>query len=153
MKRCLFMTSVVVILFSSILWAQKPHMCEKMHKGTREMKHKEMPGKIEKLDELGLTDEQLKSIQNLRLDFIKKTANTKAQLEIKQAELKALWAESEPTKDAILKKIKEISDLKGEIAMSRAEMKLEIYKILTPDQKKKLKEIMRKHLHMKDMME
>lgn len=141
-KRTMAIVMVLIFMMGSLLLAQGKTgmMCQHgKHEGMSEKETGRMMEMRKNLaDELGLTEEQEKAIAKARLEFIKNTADTKTKLEIKNAELKALWMESEPNKDAILKKVKEINDLKGELALKKAELRFEIYKILTPDQRKKI---------------
>lgn len=156
MKARILILGIFIFISVSLLGAQtKGVMCKHNMMGNpkeSEITEPERLKHIETVEELGLTDEQIRAITDLRLDFLRKTADKKAQLEIKKAELKALWMGSEPNKDAILKKVKEINDLKGDIELRKAEMRLEIYKILTPDQRKKLGGTHRKLDHLCPMM-
>jgi len=139
MKKALVAILAVQLLLVSGVFAQMMMDSERPH---RMMCDKPKPKMLEEpSEELGLTSEQKKQFEKIRLDFIKNSAELKAQLEVKKAELRQLWLDETPNKDAIIKKAKEINDIKGQLEIKRIEMRYEQWKILTPDQRSKFNEM------------
>jgi len=92
-----------------------------------------MPGHIAEM--LGLTPDQLKKIQDLWMKAAEKITPLRAGIELKRAEAMYIWASGTPDKDKLLSKTREIARLFGEIMGVRTQMFIEIYGILTPEQR------------------
>ena len=110
----------------------------------------ECPGHYGKSGKAGasmpeLTAEQENQITDLKMKLIKETEPIKTELKIKQMELQTLWKEDNPDAKKILAKTKEISALKTSLQEKMINHKLAILKILTPEQKKMMKEKMGMH--------
>jgi len=91
---------------------------------------------------IGFTAEQETQITDLKMRLIKETGPIKTELKIKQMELQALWKEDNPDTKKVLAKTKEISALKTSLQEKLINHKLAILKLLTPEQKKMMKEKM-----------
>jgi len=83
---------------------------------------------------LNLTAEQSAKIQSLRETHLKEVTPLRTQLFSKKAELKLLWVQIDPDKNKIMSKQKEISDLQYRIKEKSTNYRLEIHKVLTPEQ-------------------
>jgi Spy/CpxP family protein refolding chaperone len=88
-----------------------------------------------KLKALGLTPEQQQRVDKLQLNLLEKIAPAKAQIAIKRAELRLLWTAPEPDKKAILGKQLEMDSLRQKIREARVDFRLEVLKVLKPEQK------------------
>ncbi len=84
---------------------------------------------------LNLTAKQSAKIQSLRETHLKEVTPLRTQLFSKKAELKLLWVQSNPDKNKILAAQKEISDLQYRIKEKSTDYRLEIHKVLTPEQR------------------
>jgi|GEM_PF-3369731 Spy/CpxP family protein refolding chaperone len=82
-----------------------------------------------------LTEEQQKKIQELQTALDKQVQTIKADLEIKQAELKKLLIADKPEAGAVNKKIDEIGALKLQLEKLHVQTRLKIREILTPEQR------------------
>lgn len=82
-----------------------------------------------------LTDQQKQEIKVLRTAHLKEVQQTKNQMDIKRAELKALQTADSPDLDAINKKIEERSALRTDLEKKSAAHKQAIRALLTDDQK------------------
>jgi len=87
---------------------------------------------------LDLTDQQSATIGTLRDNHRKTITPMRADMQVKRAELNALWVKPNPDQDTILAKEKELSVLRDQIREKRTIHRLEIYKVLTPEQREKL---------------
>jgi Spy/CpxP family protein refolding chaperone len=132
MKRCvsLFLAAMVsLILQTSLAQADEPG-----------------PGKFH--HEMNLTPQQHKQIAELKLAEKKLVAPAKAELSIKKDELKMLWMSDNPNRKDILAKQDEINAIHKKIQEAKVDFRLGMMKILTPEQQKKMREMMfMRHLH------
>lgn len=85
---------------------------------------------------LGLTEEQHKQFDELKMKHIKEVMPLKTDLRLKQMELGALWRTEELDAKKIIAKVKEISGLREKLQVANVEHRLNMYKVLTPEQRK-----------------
>ena len=85
-----------------------------------------------------LREEQLEKIRALREKYFKEIAPLREKLFAKRMELRSLWFSRDLDEEKIKSLQKEIIDLRAKIAQKMGEAKLEISKILTPEQREKL---------------
>jgi Spy/CpxP family protein refolding chaperone len=83
---------------------------------------------------LNLTAEQNQKIQAMRESFFKETLPLRNEMQTKQLELKTLWAQTNPDQDKILAKQKEINALRAQLQEKGTRHRLEMRKVLTPEQ-------------------
>lgn len=87
-----------------------------------------------KCSSLNLTDEQSKKIEPLKADFNKKKFDIQNQMEIKEAQIKAVTTGSNVNKNEALKLNEELNKLKAQLSNERIEYRLKVREILTPEQ-------------------
>ena len=90
------------------------------------------------LSSLNLTDEQNSRMKTLQEANKKEVVPLRAELNVRHAELRALWAQINPDEDALLAKQKEINKLRDQIGEKRTKHRVEMRKILTPEQRAQL---------------
>ena len=83
---------------------------------------------------LNLTAEQNQKIQAMREGFFKESLPLRNEMQIKQLELRTLWAQTNPDQEKILAKQKEINALREQMQEKGTKNRLEMRKILTPEQ-------------------
>jgi Spy/CpxP family protein refolding chaperone len=83
---------------------------------------------------LNLTAEQNQKIQAMREGFFKETLTLRNEMQTKQLELRTLWAQTNPDQEKILAKQKEVNSLKAQMQEKGTRHRLEMRKILTPEQ-------------------
>ncbi len=88
---------------------------------------------------LGLSDEQVKNIVAVNKEYAKKILNFREKLAPKRIQLKKLFLEDNVDIDKVKSLLKEIADLKVDLHVLRIQQWLEIEKLLTPEQKAKIK--------------
>ena len=81
-----------------------------------------------------LTPEQQTKFQELRQKFNDETAQLRGTMLTKRLELQSLWTNSEADPKAISDKEKEFRSLQDQMRDKAVQFKLEVRKILTPDQ-------------------
>jgi len=94
--------------------------------------------------ELGLTDAQITRIEEINLAHRKQMLEFKEKIDPKETRLKRLLLEDNPNLATVRSALREISDLKIEVHMLKISHRLEIEKVLTAEQKTKLRS-MRPH--------
>ena len=81
-----------------------------------------------------LTAEQSAKIQALQKAHLDETAPIQQQLLAKRAELRTLWLNPKPDQASIAAKQKEILSLQSQLTEKATNLRLEIRKVLTPEQ-------------------
>ena len=136
MKRFfLYVMAVVigVVLFAAVANAQPQGRMMHREKG---------PGFGMRLgDELDLTDAQKDQIHQIFLDARKKNIDTNAKQELARIELHELMMADTPDQKKIDAKVAELSQLHGAKMSARISSVLAVQKLLTPEQRKKAKEL------------
>ena len=74
----------------------------------------------------------------LRESFFKEALPLRNDLMSKKLELRSLWLQTNPDEEKILAKQKEINDLKAQLQEKGTKNRLEMRKILTPEQQAQL---------------
>jgi len=88
--------------------------------------------------ELELTDEQIKALKSIKMDFLKGELKKEADLKIAQLELRSLMDEEASLKE-IEAKLKSAHKLKTDLKLSHIKAVREAKALLTPEQKEKVK--------------
>ena len=94
---------------------------------------------------LGLTDQQLAKMKELRNRFHADTRDLKYNLEIKRIEMRKLFTDPKTDDATLLSKQKEMSELRQQLSEKKVQMKIEWRKILTPGQIAKLDRMPHRH--------
>ncbi len=93
---------------------------------------------------LGLTDEQVDKIGKVNNEYKKKLLKVRDDIDPKMKKFHDMLAEENIDLNGIRALLNEISQLEVEIRMLRINQALDITKILTPDQRKQLRNLMRR---------
>jgi Spy/CpxP family protein refolding chaperone len=91
---------------------------------------------------LGLTDEQADRLRQIMVEAQKSAMKTRADIGIRRIELRELIRADKPDRDAVMKKVQEISDLRGQMMKQRVDSLLAGKSVLTPEQQKKIRAFM-----------
>lgn len=87
---------------------------------------------------LNLTDEQKAKIETLQLAHQKEIRPVREKMFDKSVELRRIWLQPNPDKDKILALQKEVRVLRDQLEDKATAQKLEIRKLLTPEQQEKM---------------
>lgn len=90
--------------------------------------------------DLNLSDEQVTKIADINKDHMKKMLDYKEKLAPKKIQLKKLLLEDSVDMAKVRTLLKEIGDLRVELQALRIEHRLDIEKVLTPEQKAKMRQ-------------
>jgi Spy/CpxP family protein refolding chaperone len=91
---------------------------------------------------LGLTDEQSAKLRQIMVEGRKAAIKTRADMQVQNIELRELLRADQPNRDAVLSKVQEISDLRGQMMKQRVESLLAAKSVLTPEQQQKIRTFM-----------
>ena len=136
-RNLLLVISILLLAFNAPAFAQSGHSGEGGH-GSKS--HHGVTGHGKSIHEAScwtetLTEEQKDQLAKLRLEKKKIKYLIKAQIKVKKVELATLVTQDNPDKMAIDRKIEEILELKREKMQKIYAIKLEIRKMLTPEQR------------------
>lgn len=106
-----------------------------MYKGKKgmEMKHN-MDRHIK--DKLKLTDQQVSKIKDLRTEQMKKMIDLKADLKKSMIDLKEIRMKDNFTRQDIIAGVEKMNKIKNDMALAVANHRMDVWEILTPEQKK-----------------
>jgi Spy/CpxP family protein refolding chaperone len=85
-------------------------------------------------DRLNLTPDQVDKLKALRKSFLEEKIPLQNDLMRERLEMKALWMQANPDEQKILAKQQEINSLRAQIGEKAIKNRLEMRKILTPEQ-------------------
>ncbi len=145
-KKMLVTAAILMLCAQPMLFAQgggkKGHEGKKAGKKQMMMEHRGHffgdPGRMKK--ELNLTDEQVTKIANINKEHRKKMLDYKEKLAPKKIQLKKLLLEDTVDMGKVRSLLGEIGDLRVELQALRIEHRLNIEKVLTPDQRAKMRQ-------------
>ncbi|OQA91681.1 MAG: periplasmic stress adaptor protein CpxP [Elusimicrobia bacterium ADurb.Bin231] len=89
-------------------------------------------------EELGLSEEQIKTIESIGMEQRKSAVKRKSDIEIFRIELAELFRKEPPDFKAAKEKVKKISDVQLEMKISMIDSREKIYNVLTKEQREKL---------------
>jgi Spy/CpxP family protein refolding chaperone len=92
--------------------------------------------------ELGLTDQQAEKLRQVFVDSWKANTKSRADLQVRRMELRELLRGDKPEREAVMKKVQEISDLRAQLLRQHVDSLLAAKSVLTPEQQKKMRSLM-----------
>ena len=135
MKKTFIVIAVLIVSVAAVVSAYS------LQPDERPGSHKEFGFK----KYLGLSDEQLAKMKELRNSFRNDTRDLRYNIAIKRLEMRKLFTDPKTDDATLFAKQKEISKLRQQLSDKKAVMKVEWRKILTPEQIAKLDRIPHKH--------
>ena len=133
---------VTVFFIPAFAGAFTPGDC-KFDKGFGMKRHHASPLGIwrnpKMIQELGLTDEQVKGLREADFAHREKRLELKYKVDGLRLEMKKLFSTDPVNEAKVLQLAQKISDQKGKLFVRKIESRLEVRKLLTGDQLKKLK--------------
>jgi flagellar basal body-associated protein FliL len=87
---------------------------------------------------LGLEGPQVGRLRQIALEAEKANVKTRAEIEVRRIELREALRADKPDRDEILKKVQQISDLRGEMMKHNVEAILAAKAVLSPEQQRKV---------------
>jgi Spy/CpxP family protein refolding chaperone len=148
MKRTTLISFVIVFALSFTIW----NVAQQNYK-TSDGKHRQ--DRI--AEKLNLTEDQQSAIEQLKIENQKEMIDLKADLQRKNLDLKELKTKGNYTREEYLKLVQSINSSKNNIAIAKANMRMDIYELLNAEQQKTFNEMgnqfgkhknMRKHKEM-----
>lgn len=105
-------------------------------------------GRMRFIDELNLTDQQQKQIDQIRDEAMRMQIDRRAEIAKLRVDLRQLVKADKPDQSAIEKKMKEIASLRSSSEAQRLNTWFTINKALTPEQQKVWKDALGRHMEM-----
>jgi len=136
---------VLAILFSITLVNQELFPQKREHRQGKDFR-------MDMKERLNLTDEQENKIESLRLSHEEAMIKLRADLELKELEIRKIRSGDNLSRDEMIRITKEISAIKNEMALSRVNHQMDVYDKLDLNQKKIWMETKDKIGHMKNRM-
>jgi len=87
---------------------------------------------------LGLDGSQIERLRQIALDTEKANVKIRADIEVRSIDLREALRADKTDRDAILKNVQEISDLRGQLMKSYVEAVLSAKAVLSPEQQRKI---------------
>jgi Spy/CpxP family protein refolding chaperone len=99
-----------------------------------------------------MTPEQLDKMDALRIAHLKEVLPLQTDLQIKEMELAALWRADKLDAKKIVAKVREISDARGKLELAKVNHRIDMYNLMTPEQRKAMRPGMMGPRGMRGMM-
>jgi flagellar basal body-associated protein FliL len=87
---------------------------------------------------LGLADPQVDRLRQIAVETEKADVKTRAEIEVRSIELREALRADKPDRDEILKRVQEISELRGEVMKHQVEALLAAKAVLSPEQQRRV---------------
>jgi len=130
--------ALATIVFVSAAYAQGPCTgCKDKEEMGPGMMH-EMRGEMG-FEMLDLSAEQRDGMKAIKTETQKKIVPMKAEIELKQIDLRNAMDVDNPNRNRIMQLTKEISDLQLKIKQAKIDQKLKVHAMLTPEQREQMK--------------
>lgn len=136
--KAVFIFLLAFIAFGSLAYGQANRMRERPQ-AAREQRDGATDGQfyLNMRERLGLTDDQVKKLQDFRLNYVKQVSNLESQMRVARLELSDLRANNGKQSD-IEQKIRQVYDLEGSLAIEQSRARAQARSVLTADQLKLL---------------
>lgn len=146
--KTIIVASLILVLIASYLlpvaYAYDSKKTKGYHCGLKDKLFRKAHFILKNQEELGLSDEQVKKIKNLKLEAKKDLIKKKAEIDVIAVDIKAkMWEDAVDT-EAVNKLIDQKYELKKAKTKSLMEAYAALKSILTEEQKKKLKDLWKK---------
>lgn len=90
--------------------------------------------------EINLTDDQAGRLRTIVLDTEKENIKTRAEMAVDAIDLRELLRADSPDQVAVMKKVQQVSELRGQLMKDNIQALLAAKSVLTPEQQKKIRE-------------
>lgn len=150
MKRGIALFVILVLVASAALvLAQRQNPPARPMAGRMGARAEMGPMMFEKMKkELNLTPDQVTQIQAIHKDFMDSTQSVRDQIKDKMKQMSDLWMADAPDAAAIKDLASQIDPLRAQVRDAAIDHMISGLAVLTPDQKAKVKDWMKKNPHM-----
>lgn len=138
MKKRALTALTVIAVAATVTFAQQPCAgcpSEGAHKGMG-APGAEMAAPAPTPNIPDLTEAQQAKLDNARVTHIRAVLPIRADIEVAEMELGALWRAEKLDGKAILAKARQLSDLRGKLGLAEVDHRLAVAQVLTPEQRK-----------------
>lgn len=142
MKRLSIISLTIILFLSFTIWNT-----------AQQNRHWDGEKRVEKFaQKLNLTEEQQATIEKIKIENQKEMIDLKADLERKKLDLQELKSKGNYTREEFINLIQSVINSKNNIALARANNRMDIYEQFTADQKKIFDQMEHKHGKHRKMM-
>ncbi len=147
LKKKLLTAGLIIItasiIIAGLVYAQGkgPGFKQGFGEGIRERIKEHKFRLMQIIEEIGFTDEQLDKAKKLRFDMERKIIDLRHNIQIKSLELRETINSDNPDRNKIYSLIEDIGSLRTEIHKLRVGFKLDIWDMMTPEQKAEFKKL------------
>lgn len=99
--------------------------------------------------QLGLTEEQMTKLRALHFENAKNALRARTEATIRWMELEELLQADAPDKAAVDQKLRALSEARAAALRQQVEHRLAVNQVLTPEQRTKMRQLMRQHMRMR----
>lgn len=103
-------------------------------------------------EQLGLTEEQKTKLRALHFENAKNALRARTEATIRWMELEELLQADAPDKTAVDQKLRALSEARAAALRQRVEHRLAVNQVLTPEQRTKMRQLMRQRMQMRRHM-
>jgi Spy/CpxP family protein refolding chaperone len=142
------LAGIAAILFIALISTQFSYS-QMERRGMRLGDHHKMM-----MEKLNLTDTQKEAVEELHFNHKREMIDLKAALELKQLDKQELLSKGNYTRDDYLGKVTALSNAKDKMALAKANHRMDVYDLLTEEQRKTFDEMkgrMGNRMNMKKM--
>ena len=142
---------IPLILLGSICLAVVAAQTQPRHDRQDRPKHHDRPGPhgAERFEALDLSETQQEQIKTIHRETAKKKAQKKADIRIAHIDLEALMDEGQTDRKKIHTQIKKIATLRADMKILQVDQRLDIQKLLNPEQRERFKKMGKHRRHMR----
>lgn len=136
------MKSIVAAALAALLCSQ-PALAQPGPAGTGQGRGARGEGPRAVMAKLNLDDVQKEKIEKLRTEMQRKNIETQSKIRLARIDMRELMRAENPSRSAIEKKMRAVSDLELDLKLVRLDHMLAVREVLTPEQRKIWKDEMR----------
>jgi Spy/CpxP family protein refolding chaperone len=136
------MKPIVAAALAALLFTQ-PALAQPAPAGAGQGRGARGDGARAVMAKLNLNDVQQEKIEKLRTEMQRKNIETQSKIRLARVDMRELMRAENPSRSAIEKKIRAVSDLELELKITRLDHMLAVREVLTPEQRKTWKDGMR----------
>jgi Spy/CpxP family protein refolding chaperone len=129
------LAGIAAILFIALISTQFSYS-QMERRGMRLGDHHKMM-----MEKLNLTDTQKEAVEELHFSHKREMIDLKAALELKQLDKQELLSKGNYTRDDYLGKVTALSNAKDKMALAKANHRMDVYDLLTEEQRKTFDEM------------
>ena len=154
MKKRVAMAAVVVLAMAGLMFAAQQSWGPGWRRGFRGNHGRSMSQRILALldnvqfqSAVNLTNDQVGQLREIVTDVEKANIQTRAQMQVDGIDLRQLLQADKPDQAAVMKKVQEISELRGQMMKYNVQALLKAKALLSPEQQERVRQFIGERFH------